>query len=716
VLILSPTAPLIKLLVMAYFISPHQSLSLRKARKACKSLNQVYMTEPLYYQLQLWEAMGGSFDPQSPIWTDSDLCVTGSRKLPLTQNSDSALTRAKSQHKKKSEKQFHLLELPSIRQAACGYFCNTCKKLLFSDDNLIPHVESLRESVSDISDTPCLVYGVEPLRWMNISEKASRGSIRCYDCNKRIGSYSWKGLDCNCEKKIAPSFHILKDHVYYIRQEESFTGGSLTTSGSMSARLSRKNTVSFLKKIVPDNFSKRSSLVHEAKDKGGEKEIKDDRPPSRRVSATCFAELPKDLQKYLARGKVPPNVANENWFTICQLLRFTQKVAIKNVPPDTAPVTLEIKQETKKEIPEDAPRPSKWKLEGIKILIAGTNYEHEVLDVPEDIKGTKQERELVYANYLRVVIGNVNPCTFSLTSPDIEDFFSLMEAKYASPGNPKDLFKILERSGTGGFGRVFLGREVKTRKRYAIKKIPHVSLRDRKTNWKEIEILSSCLHKNIVKYHSCYVLKEEIWIIMEFMEGGSLKEASAVHTFNESQIAYIAKEALQALQFMHQNGLVHRDLKPGNIMLTVDGDIKLIDFGLCERTEVLVVNPRIVGSPYWMPPEILLRAPYNEKADVWSLGCTLLQLVDPRSFDLGPMPKTLLTIATQGRSFTSDKARSSGLENFISSMLVRDLVGRASVDQLLEHSFLSKADTRKALKNVLSQIFVKNVMGQVPGF
>jgi serine/threonine-protein kinase CLA4 len=138
---------------------------------------------------------------------------------------------------------------------------------------------------------------------------------------------------------------------------------------------------------------------------------------------------------------------------------------------------------------------------------------------------------------------------------------------------------------------------------------------------------------------------------MEYMEGGSLKEASSSYTFSEPQVAYIAKETLQALKYIHKLGLVHRDLKPGNIMLTVNGVVKLskpfspifrgeshsllVDFGLCEEEHRVIRNPRMVGSPHWMPPEIILKAPYTQKVDVWSLGVTLLQLLDHKGYDMG---------------------------------------------------------------------------------
>jgi len=339
-------------------------------------------------------------------------------------------------------------------------------------------------------------------------------------------------------------------------------------------------------------------------------------------------------------------------------------------------------------------------------------------DDEEERMGATIELPPIAMEYIQLTLQPFALCNFDLLPPEDPDFIAKMTEKYVSPQNPKELFKIIEKSGKGGFGRVYLARENKSKgqSKIAIKRMPHTTKKEMKTNFREVQFLSAIKNANIVKYVKCFQTKDELWMVMEFMEGGSLKEAGNSHQFNESQIAYIASECLQALAYLHENGLVHRDLKPGNIMLTVSGVVKLIDFGLCEEIKRVVDAPRMVGSPYWMPPEIVVKAPYNEKVDVWSLGVTLLQLIDRRGFDLGNAIRCLFVTATEGRTSPFSQDNLSGdLRDFISLMLIKDVQHRPTVAQLLQHKFLQKADTRKTMENIVSQIFISNVVGLVTG-
>eukprot|EP00026_Physarum_polycephalum_P003650 Phypoly_transcript_03663.p1 GENE.Phypoly_transcript_03663~~Phypoly_transcript_03663.p1 ORF type:complete len:665 (+),score=125.19 Phypoly_transcript_03663:141-2135(+) len=191
----------------------------------------------------------------------------------------------------------------------------------------------------------------------------------------------------------------------------------------------------------------------------------------------------------------------------------------------------------------------------------------------------------------------------------------------------KKLYKNLQQAGRGGFGSVFVAKSTQDKCDIAIKKLPHTTKKMKRTNFNEIGFLNSCKHSNIVKYYRSHLIEDEIWVVMEYMQGGTLAEAVERYSFAESSVAYVAREMLRALEYLHSHNLVHRDLKSANVMLTVEGKIKLIDFGLCvDFTQRKLCH--MAGSPFWMPPEMILGIPHGTPADMWSFAICLLELAN----------------------------------------------------------------------------------------
>lgn len=157
-----------------------------------------------------------------------------------------------------------------------------------------------------------------------------------------------------------------------------------------------------------------------------------------------------------------------------------------------------------------------------------------------------------------------------------------------TPGNPKKLFKNLQITGRGGFGMVF-GGSAPDKSRVAIKRMPHTSEREKKSNLKEAWFLKACSHPNICAYKATYENSElhELWVIMELLEGGNLDEAitdeDSSADFQEKHIAYVAREILSALAYLHERKIAHRDLKAPNVMLDIEGRVKLSAFSLLCR-------------------------------------------------------------------------------------------------------------------------------------
>jgi len=269
----------------------------------------------------------------------------------------------------------------------------------------------------------------------------------------------------------------------------------------------------------------------------------------------------------------------------------------------------------------------------------------------------------------------------------------------------KKLFKHIEFSGKGGFGRVFGAKDTTTKRHVAIKKLPHVTERDKRNNWCEIGFLATCKHPNIVRFLGAWEMTDEVWIVMEFLEGGTLHEAIKVHQFCERHIAYIAREVLKALDFLHSNKFVHRDLKSANVMMSIDGEIKLIDFGLCadisegERIQM-------VGSPFWMPPEMIRREPHGCPADIWSFAVCLLEMYLREPPNASSRLRAMFIAATDGLKDSIPAHASPEAKDFLSHCLELDPKKRATAAELLKHPFVQGPRLSDGIKDVLRGIFI----------
>lgn len=129
---------------------------------------------------------------------------------------------------------------------------------------------------------------------------------------------------------------------------------------------------------------------------------------------------------------------------------------------------------------------------------------------------------------------------------------------------------------------MYLSKSAPDKMNVAIKRVPYVSSKDRRKALQEVRFLRYCgEHPNVVGIHRAHLVKEELWIVMEYLEGATLMQAVSIHKFTEPQIAYVARYMLKAIMFLHENQIAHRDLKSSNVMLTTSGSVKLIDLGLC---------------------------------------------------------------------------------------------------------------------------------------
>jgi serine/threonine-protein kinase OSR1/STK39 len=210
-------------------------------------------------------------------------------------------------------------------------------------------------------------------------------------------------------------------------------------------------------------------------------------------------------------------------------------------------------------------------------------------------------------------------------------------------------------------------------------------------------------HPNVLKSHCSFVSDHNLWVIMPYMSGGSclhILKAAYPDGFEEAIIATILREALKGLDYLHQHGHIHRDVKAGNILLGARGAVKLGDFGvsacLFDSGDRQRTRNTFVGTPCWMAPEVMEQLHgYDFKADIWSFGITGLELAHGHApfSKYPPMKVLLMTLqnAPPGLDYERDKKFSRSFKQMIASCLVKDPSKRPSAKKLLKHSFFKQA-------------------------
>ncbi|EFA85043.1 putative protein serine/threonine kinase [Heterostelium album PN500] len=292
-------------------------------------------------------------------------------------------------------------------------------------------------------------------------------------------------------------------------------------------------------------------------------------------------------------------------------------------------------------------------------------------------------------------------------------------ATLLNEGDPKNQYKNLDFEARGGFGSVFAAKNkiphcADDKQVVALKKMQHVTPKQIRMNLNEIGFMRFCQHPNIVKYLGAFQRGDELWMIMEFLEGGSLREATNNFNFCEARIAYIAREILKGIHFLHSNQLCHRDLKSSNIMISMKGEIKLIDFGLAIDFSHEKEDIHMCGSPFWMPPEQLHGNPHSLPADIWSFGVCIAEMINRKLPNSNSRLKAMIKVAIEGMVFTKEDHPdwSDEVLDFLRSCLQVDPSKRATTTQLMEHPFLAKACTPKEFNEILPPLFMSNTLAR----
>lgn len=280
------------------------------------------------------------------------------------------------------------------------------------------------------------------------------------------------------------------------------------------------------------------------------------------------------------------------------------------------------------------------------------------------------------------------------------------------------VYPIRRKIGEGSSGSVFVTGNRDNNNNFIALKVVNVFKEGQENEMdvvvmNEITMMKFCQSNDqIVRFYEAFMVKEteeilsqglnkKLWIAMEYLGGGGLVNILSVNKCLPDNItAYVMREMLLALAFLHKYHRVHRDIKSDNVLLGMDGAVKLADLGFCvQLTQEKNKRQSIVGTPYWMSPELIQGLDYDELTDIWSLGITAIECADgqPPLIHVTPFRALFMIVTSPPATVLNPQEHTPLLLDFISKCLKHDLAERWKADRLLKHPFLKMACKKEEL-------------------
>ncbi|KAK2906095.1 hypothetical protein Q8A73_010038 [Channa argus] len=276
-------------------------------------------------------------------------------------------------------------------------------------------------------------------------------------------------------------------------------------------------------------------------------------------------------------------------------------------------------------------------------------------------------------------------------------------------GDPSGNWDIVETIGKGTYGKVFRVINKKDASQAAVKVLDPINDMDEEIEAEYNILRSLSNHPNVVKFYGMFYKSDslsggQLWLVLELCNGGSVTELikgllMRGKRLQEPVISYILYSALLGLQHLHNNRIIHRDVKGNNILLTTEGGVKLVDFGVsAQLTSARLRRNTSVGTPFWMAPEVIACEQqydysYDARCDVWSLGITAIELADgdPPLAEMHPVKALFKIPRNPSPTLRNREQWCRSFSHFIGQCLIKDFEARPSVTHLLEHPFIKQA-------------------------